>query len=71
MPRTAIAELCEQTGWVLPEQVTTVAVRGTADLGLLGTDRGILADFTDPQPHLLIPGPLPRSPRSAPTVASA
>ncbi|MFD4855282.1 helix-turn-helix domain-containing protein [Streptomyces atratus] len=57
VPRTAIAELCEQTGWVLPEEVTLVAVRHSADLGRLGADRDVLVDFTDPQPHLLIPGP--------------
>ncbi|MFF1832638.1 helix-turn-helix domain-containing protein [Streptomyces sp. NPDC058231] len=58
VPRTAIAELCDQTGWTLPEQVTMVAVRGSADLGRLAADRDVLADFTDPQPHLLVPGPL-------------
>ncbi|MFG2626329.1 helix-turn-helix domain-containing protein [Streptomyces sp. NPDC048473] len=58
VPRTAIAELCEQTGWVLPDEVTLVAVRSSADLGRLGADRDVLVDFTDPQPHLLIPGPL-------------
>ncbi|MCX5339415.1 helix-turn-helix domain-containing protein [Streptomyces atratus] len=57
VPRTAIAELCERTGWVLPDEVTLVAVRHSADLGRLGADRDILVDFTDPQPHLLIPGP--------------
>ncbi|SCF70986.1 helix-turn-helix domain-containing protein [Streptomyces sp. Ncost-T10-10d] len=57
VPRTAIAELCEQTGWVLPDEVTLVAVRHSADLGRLGADRDVLVDFTDPQPHLLIPGP--------------
>ncbi|MET7858070.1 helix-turn-helix domain-containing protein [Streptomyces sp. NPDC005318] len=58
VPRTAIAELCEQTNWALPEQVTLVAVRAPADLEPLTADRDILADFTDPQPHLLVPGPL-------------
>ncbi|MFE4331791.1 helix-turn-helix domain-containing protein [Streptomyces sp. NPDC056831] len=57
VPRTAIAELCEQTGWVLPDEVTLVAVRPSAELGRLGADRDVLVDFTDPQPHLLIPGP--------------
>ncbi|MEU8675158.1 helix-turn-helix domain-containing protein [Streptomyces sp. NPDC048560] len=58
VPRTAIAELCEQTGWVLPEQVTLVAVRAPAGLDRFSADRDILADLSDPQPHLLIPGPL-------------
>ncbi|WP_405683097.1 helix-turn-helix domain-containing protein [Streptomyces sp. NBC_00057] len=57
VPRTAITELCEQTGWVLPDEVTLVAVRHSADLGRLGADRDVLVDFTDPQPHLLVPGP--------------
>ncbi|MFB7918787.1 helix-turn-helix domain-containing protein [Streptomyces sp. NPDC056061] len=57
-PRTAIAELCEQTGWTMPDEVTLVAVRPSADPGCRGADRDVLVDFTDPQPHLLIPGPL-------------
>ncbi|MFH8514557.1 helix-turn-helix domain-containing protein [Streptomyces gelaticus] len=55
-PRTAIAELCEQTGWTLPEQVTLVAVRSPATLDRAAADRDVLADLSDPQPHLLIPG---------------
>ncbi|MFI9628499.1 helix-turn-helix domain-containing protein [Streptomyces sp. NPDC052042] len=55
-PRTAIVELCEQTGWTMPDEVTLVAVRPGADPAGPGTDRDVLADFTDPQPHLLIPG---------------
>ncbi|MEV6162816.1 helix-turn-helix domain-containing protein [Streptomyces sp. NPDC052052] len=57
VPRTAIAELCEQTCWALPDEVTLVAVRPSADIGRLGLDRDVLVDFTDPQPHLLFPGP--------------
>lgn len=64
MPRTAIAELCEQTGWTLPEKVTLVAVRAPARLDRVGADRDILADLSDPQPHLLIPGPLDDARRS-------
>lgn len=55
-PRTAIAELCEQTGWTLPEQVTLVAVRSPATLDRAAADRDVLTDLSDPQPHLLIPG---------------
>ena len=58
VPRTAIAELCEQTGWTLPDQVTLVAVRPSADPVGPGADRDVLVDVTDPQPHLLVPGPL-------------
>ncbi|MGC5395844.1 helix-turn-helix domain-containing protein [Streptomyces sp. DT20] len=64
VPRTAIAELCEQTGWTLPEEVTLVAVRAPARLDRVGADRDILADLSDPQPHLLIPGPLDDARRS-------
>lgn len=58
VPRTAIAELCEQTGWTLPDEVTLVAVRAPAGLDRVSADRDVLADLSDPQPHLLIPGPL-------------
>lgn len=64
VPRTAIAELCEQTGWTLPEEVTLVAVRTPAGLDRVSADRDILADLSDPQPHLLIPGPLDDARRS-------
>ncbi|MEU9319283.1 helix-turn-helix domain-containing protein [Streptomyces sp. NPDC048295] len=55
-PRSAIAELCEQTGWTLPEEVTLVAVRSPATLDRAVAHRDVLADLSDPQPHLLIPG---------------
>ncbi|WP_393062693.1 helix-turn-helix domain-containing protein [Streptomyces sp. LN549] len=58
VPRTAIAELSEQTGWTLPEEVTLVAARAPAGLDRVSADRDILVDLSDPQPHLLIPGPL-------------
>uniref|UniRef100_A0AAU2VK15 Helix-turn-helix domain-containing protein n=1 Tax=Streptomyces sp. NBC_00008 TaxID=2903610 RepID=A0AAU2VK15_9ACTN len=64
VPRTAIAELCEQTGWTLPEEVTLVAVRTPAGLDRVSADRDILADLSDPQPHLLIPGSLDDARRS-------
>ncbi|HEY9330783.1 MAG TPA: helix-turn-helix domain-containing protein [Streptomyces sp.] len=57
-PRSAIAELCEQTGWTLPEEVTLVAARAPAGLDRVSVDRDVLVDLSDPQPHLLIPGPL-------------
>ncbi|MEU5974526.1 helix-turn-helix domain-containing protein [Streptomyces sp. NPDC047315] len=64
VPRTAIAELSEQTAWLLPEQVTLVALRSPAVLERIdidntdGMDNDVLADLSDPQPHLLIPGPV-------------
>ncbi|MFF9688674.1 helix-turn-helix domain-containing protein [Streptomyces sp. NPDC014623] len=57
-PRTAIAELCEQTGWALPEQVTLVAVRSPVGVDPAALPGDVLADLGDPQPHLLVPGPL-------------
>lgn len=56
VPRSAIAELCEQTGWTLPEQVTLVAVRAPAGLDRISADHDVLIDPGDPQPHLLVPG---------------
>lgn len=56
VPRSAIAELCEQTGWALPEQVTLVAVRPPSGLDRISADHDVLIDPGDPQPHLLIPG---------------
>ncbi|WP_405666859.1 helix-turn-helix domain-containing protein [Streptomyces sp. NBC_01166] len=58
VPRSAIAELCEQTGWTLPEQVTLVAVRAPSGLDRISADPDVLIDPADPQPHLLIPGPM-------------
>ncbi|MEU1435568.1 helix-turn-helix domain-containing protein [Streptomyces sp. NPDC005775] len=64
VPRTAIAELCEQTGWTLPDEVTLVAARSPAGLDRASADRDLLVDLSDPQPHLLIPGPLDDARRS-------
>lgn len=64
VPRTAIAELCEQTGWTLPDEVTLVAVRSPAGLDRASADRDLLVDLSDPQPHLLVPGPLDDARRS-------
>lgn len=58
VPRSAIAELCEQTGWTLPEQVTLVAVRAPSGVDRISADHDVLIDPADPQPHLLIPGPM-------------
>lgn len=58
VPRGAIAELCEQTGWALPDEVTLVALRSPAGLSQAAADRDVLADPSDPQPHLLVPGPI-------------
>ncbi|MFI9586248.1 helix-turn-helix domain-containing protein [Streptomyces sp. NPDC052236] len=58
VPRTAISELCEQTGWPLPERVTLVALRAPAELSGADLDNDVLIDLSTPQPHLLVPGPL-------------
>ncbi|MDQ0792750.1 helix-turn-helix domain-containing protein [Streptomyces sp. B1I3] len=58
VPRTAITELCEQTGWTLPETVTLVAVRTPVGVDPADLPRDALVDLGDPQPHLLIPGPM-------------
>ncbi|WP_411080376.1 helix-turn-helix domain-containing protein [Streptomyces sp. cmx-18-6] len=63
-PRSAIFDLCEQTGWPLPDEVTLVAVRAPGALDRLGADRDLLVDLSDPQPHLLVPGPLTDARRS-------
>ncbi|MFJ9624204.1 helix-turn-helix domain-containing protein [Streptomyces sp. NPDC101181] len=63
-PRSAIADLCEQTGWTLPEEVTLVAVRAPAELDRLSVDPDVLVDLSAPQPHLLVPGPLDGGRRS-------
>ncbi|PRH76717.1 hypothetical protein C6N75_24080, partial [Streptomyces solincola] len=69
VPRSAIAELCEQTGWVLPERVTLVALRSPAGAPAAPLDNDVLADLSDPQPHLLIPGPVDEERRAALTRA--
>ncbi|MET9428358.1 MULTISPECIES: helix-turn-helix domain-containing protein [unclassified Streptomyces] len=56
LPRTAITELCEQTGWTLPELVTPVALRSPAALSPSVLDNDVLLDAADPQPLLLVPG---------------
>ncbi|CAM5412204.1 hypothetical protein SBADM41S_07197 [Streptomyces badius] len=63
-PGSAIADLCEQTGWTLPEEVTLIAVRAPAELDRLAADRDLLVDLSAPQPHLLVPGALDEARRS-------
>ncbi|MFJ1786002.1 helix-turn-helix domain-containing protein [Streptomyces anulatus] len=63
-PGSAIADLCEQVGWALPEEVTLIAVRAPAELDRLSADRDLLVDLSAPQPHLLIPGALDDARRS-------
>ncbi|MEE1754018.1 helix-turn-helix domain-containing protein [Streptomyces sp. SP18CS02] len=58
VPRAAITELSEQTGWPVPDRVTLVALRSAAGVERSAVDNDVLLDLTDPQPHLLVPGPL-------------
>ncbi|MER6912105.1 helix-turn-helix domain-containing protein [Streptomyces sp. NPDC000594] len=58
VPRAAVAELADQAAWPLPEEVTLVALRSPAVLEPADLDPDVLADLGDPQPHLLIPGPV-------------
>lgn len=56
VPRTAIADLAEQTGWELPDQVTMIAIRTPSSGPSAVLDNDVLTDLAEPQPHLLIPG---------------
>ncbi|WP_353942328.1 helix-turn-helix domain-containing protein [Streptomyces sp. HUAS MG91] len=61
---TTIHNLCEQTGWQLPAEVTMIAMRTPAEHIQPGLAVDVLADLGAPQPHLLIPGPLTRERRA-------
>jgi hypothetical protein len=58
LPSAELAELAVEADWQLPATVTLVALKRGAlpPRGALGGD--VLLDFADPQPHLLIPGPV-------------
>ncbi|MEC3993682.1 helix-turn-helix domain-containing protein [Actinacidiphila sp. DG2A-62] len=56
--RGALAELADHSGWPLPEEVTLVALAPGSRPSRAALDRDLLVDFADPEPHLLIPGPL-------------
>ncbi|MFF2848127.1 helix-turn-helix domain-containing protein [Streptomyces sp. NPDC058001] len=59
LPHATLNELCEQTGWPLPDEVTLVALRAPApEFVQAGLDHDVLADLGAPQPHLLVPGPV-------------
>ena len=55
-PRRAIAELAELTGWVLPEEVTLVALEPGPSCPPRLDDPGVLAEPGGPHPCLLVPG---------------
>ncbi|MFC5748208.1 helix-turn-helix domain-containing protein [Actinomadura rugatobispora] len=54
--RRAIEELAEPAEWDVPEEMTLVAVPPGSRVVRTALDRDVLADFTDPEPHLLVPG---------------
>ncbi|WP_441248895.1 PucR family transcriptional regulator [Kitasatospora sp. McL0602] len=62
---SSLNELAEHAGWPLPQVVTLVALRAGATPARAALDRDILVDFGDPEPHLLIPGPLDERRRDA------
>jgi PucR C-terminal helix-turn-helix domain len=55
---SALAELAEQVGWPLPEEITPVALRRENVPSRAVFDRHVLADLGCPEPYLLLPGPL-------------
>ena len=54
--RRAVEEAAEQAEWDVPEEMTLVAVPPGSRVVRTALDRDVLADFTDPEPHLLVPG---------------
>jgi len=57
-PRRAIAELAELTGWLIPEEVTLVAMDPAPACGPRFPGGGTLADLGCSHPHLLLSGPV-------------
>ncbi len=55
---SALAELAEQVGWPLPEEITPVALHRDSSPNRAALDRRVLADLVSPEPYLLLPGPL-------------
>ncbi|MGW5349235.1 PucR family transcriptional regulator [Streptomyces sp. NPDC004031] len=62
--RSALAELAEHCGWRLPDEVTMVAVAPGTHPRRQALDPDMLQDFADPEPHLLVPGPLTEARRA-------
>ncbi|MCS0635722.1 helix-turn-helix domain-containing protein [Streptomyces sp. LP05-1] len=54
----SIGELAERAGWRLPEEVSLVALSPDARPARTALAPDVLVDLTDPQPVLLLPGPL-------------
>lgn len=60
----SLNELAEHAGWPLPEQVVPIALHPETRPDRSRIDRDVLADLLDPEPHLLLPGPLDRGRRA-------
>ncbi|RZQ64726.1 helix-turn-helix domain-containing protein [Amycolatopsis suaedae] len=62
VPREAIAELAQLTGWAVPEEATPIALRPTPVSGHVrrhpSLDADILAELDTHEPVLLVPGEL-------------
>ncbi|WUH93858.1 helix-turn-helix domain-containing protein [Streptomyces sp. NBC_00433] len=56
--RSALAELAEHCAWRLPDEVTMVALAPGTRPRRQALDADILQDLADPEPYLLVPGPL-------------
>ncbi|WP_051950622.1 helix-turn-helix domain-containing protein [Actinacidiphila yeochonensis] len=67
--RSALAELAEHCGWRLPDQMTMVAIAPGTRPRRQALDPDMLQDFADPEPHLLVPGPLTDERRASLTEA--
>ena len=63
-PIRAISELAEIVGWVIPDEVTLVALESAHDC-LLELPDDLLEDLGGSQPHLLLPGIVDSSKRDA------
>jgi hypothetical protein len=63
-PIRAISELAEIVGWVIPDEVTLVALESGQDC-LLELPDDLLEDLGGSQPHLLLPGSVDSSKREA------
>jgi hypothetical protein len=55
-PAPAVAEIAERVDWVVPDEVTMVAVQCGPPVAV--PDGDVLADYQDARPYLLVPGEL-------------
>jgi hypothetical protein len=55
-PQRALAEMAGQIGWAIPDVVTMVAVQPDPETCAPEPGGGVLADFGNPRPCMLLPG---------------